>query len=474
MKKIQLTKICLFVLLISINISCSDWLDVKPKSEVGSDEMFATEKGYLDALMGVYVNMGKASSYGDKLTMSVIEILAQNYRLVSKQDIELGNYDYDTDYARTISSEIWSAQYNTIANCNAIIDKIKVDSPNKFSSNNYEIIYGEALAIRAFLHFDMLRIYHPSYLSSKDFVSIPYVTEFTKDLTRQFSTEEVITNVLKDLNDAYELLKDVDPIANGSEDFSFTDRQIRLNYYAVSGLLARVYLYIGDKVNAFKYANEVILSESFKFINATDIVPKNDYTFACEHMFSLYIENIGELSNKYFKDSSPSELITSNYMDELYFPNDLRFKYWFRLITSEGGKTKRFIRKFNRPTDEEEEKAYYDPVMPIIKISEMYLIAAECMAETDLGAAVSLMETLHLKRESSDLGEILDKESLMQEIQKEYQREFVGEGQLFYFYKRLGIPEITGDSGARFYMDDKKYTFPLPENEVQFGGRNLN
>ncbi len=474
MKKNKLNIICLLLLLITINMSCTDWLDVQPKSEVGMDEMFATEKGYFDALMGVYVKMGAASTYGDKLTMSVTELLAQNYKLVSNEDIKFSNYDYSSEYANSIFSDIWRTQYNTIANCNAIIDKIKVDSPNKFTNNNYDIVYGEVLAIRALLHFDLLRLYHPSYLSSKDYIAIPYITEFTKGTTRQFSTEDVVVNVLKDLNDAYELLKDVDPIINDVENLSFADRQIRLNYYAISALLARVNLYIGDKDNALRHANEVILAGSFNFIAATDIIPNHDYSFACEHIFSLYANNIGIFSRNHFYDSAPSELITSSNVNDLYDDSDLRFKYWFKSVIAEEGEEKRFVKKFNRPRDEEAEKAYYDPVMPIVKISEMYLIAAECMAKTELSTAVSLLETLHLKRESANLGEIVDEETLMIEIQKEYQREFVGEGQLFYFYKRLGILEITGDAGAKFYMDDKKYTFPLPEDEIQFGGRNLN
>lgn len=41
--------------------SCSNWLDVQPKTEVKQDKMFETESGFKDALVGCYMLMGDAS-----------------------------------------------------------------------------------------------------------------------------------------------------------------------------------------------------------------------------------------------------------------------------------------------------------------------------------------------------------------------------------------------------------------------------
>ena len=48
-------KIILSFIIISLfTISCDDWLDVKPKTQVESSELLKDEAGYKDALWGVY------------------------------------------------------------------------------------------------------------------------------------------------------------------------------------------------------------------------------------------------------------------------------------------------------------------------------------------------------------------------------------------------------------------------------------
>ena len=57
---------------------CDNWLDVRPESELNEDQMFATEQGYMDALYGVYVNMGKNELYGGSLPLTM-DLVAQTF-----------------------------------------------------------------------------------------------------------------------------------------------------------------------------------------------------------------------------------------------------------------------------------------------------------------------------------------------------------------------------------------------------------
>ena len=67
--------------------------------------------------------------------------------------------------------------YNKIANCNVILDNIDVDK-TIFTGNNYNRIKAEALALRAFMHFDLLRMFAPAYNeTNKNSTGIPYVDE---------------------------------------------------------------------------------------------------------------------------------------------------------------------------------------------------------------------------------------------------------------------------------------------------------
>ena len=60
-------------------ISCSNWLDVEPKSEIKGDVLFETEQGFEDAITGVYILMTDTRLYGKEMSYGFIEAVAQQY-----------------------------------------------------------------------------------------------------------------------------------------------------------------------------------------------------------------------------------------------------------------------------------------------------------------------------------------------------------------------------------------------------------
>lgn len=107
-----------------------------------------------------------------------------------------------------------------------------------------------------------------------------------------------------------------------------------------------------------------------------------------------------------------------------------------------------------------------------MRISEAYLIAAECLKESNKGLAVDYLNFLKSKRNipsSAFLPEDIPAAELQQEIIKDYRREFIQEGQLFFCYKRLGLqtfPAIQYDE-----MSDMQYQLPYPDIENELGQR---
>ena len=63
---------------------CNDWLDVSPKADMKAEDLFGTEAGFRDALVGVYALMCGTNSYGRDLTYGYLDVLAQYY----KQSVE--------------------------------------------------------------------------------------------------------------------------------------------------------------------------------------------------------------------------------------------------------------------------------------------------------------------------------------------------------------------------------------------------
>lgn len=100
----------------------------------------------------------------------------------------------------------------------------------------------------------------------------------------------------------------------------------------------------------------------------------------------------------------------------------------------------------------------------------MYYIAAEASLNTDSRQAVRYLNTVRNNRylDFDPLDENLPVTQIQNEIYKEYRKELVGEGQLFYYYKRLNFASIPGSAVSG---SDDIYVLPMPENEVEFGNR---
>jgi hypothetical protein len=103
-----------------------------------------------------------------------------------------------------------------------------------------------------------------------------------------------------------------------------------------------------------------------------------------------------------------------------------------------------------------------------MRVSEMYYIAAECAP--DVATGVNYLEQVRSHRglTAEALSTSMSQEELQEQILKEYRKELVGEGQLWFYYKRNLASSIPN-------MDDFNstdlYTFDRPADEDTYGGR---
>lgn len=86
---------------------------------------------------------------------------------------------------------MWCGLYNAIANTNKLLEEIE-GKESMFTGINYDMIKGEALALRGFLHFDLLRLFGASYAENPKKAAIPYVTAYTSNIYPQDSVGGVI------------------------------------------------------------------------------------------------------------------------------------------------------------------------------------------------------------------------------------------------------------------------------------------
>ena len=109
-------------------------------------------------------------------------------------------------------------------------------------------------------------------------------------------------------------------------------------------------------------------------------------------------------------------------------------------------------------------------IYPLLRLSEAYYIAAECLKESNPKRAVELLNLVRSARNLSLFPldyKTMSADDIQNEIYKEYRKEFVGEGgQLFFYYKRLNAPEIKG---ASVRPGKNVYVLPIPSNDQEFG-----
>lgn len=110
-----------------LSTSCSDWLDVRGENIQKEQDQYDNYKGFRDALVGCYMTMGSADIYGEKLTMTDIENLADNWYCTSSYETqaplqyELSNHKYDKDEARAAIKTIYGTLFTTISSANVLL-----------------------------------------------------------------------------------------------------------------------------------------------------------------------------------------------------------------------------------------------------------------------------------------------------------------------------------------------------------------
>lgn len=457
--------IIIIIILSSFFSSCEDWLDVSPKVEIKEKDLFKNESGYFDALFGVYNKLTTTSLYGDRLTMSFLDVLAHNYSIYSSHPYYyMTKFDYEHSTVKPIIEDIWSNMYNAIANANNIIINIDNSPNNIFTDSNKDIIKGEALALKALCHFDLIRMFGSSVKMGLDKKYIPYIDNLEIENTENSTTLEVLNKVIADLKEAETLLEN-DPIGQENpsiDNIYLTSRENHLNMFAVKALLARVNLYKGNNEEALKYAKQVI--GKFHLTQNLVDVEKNRI-FSQELLFCLFDNKIGKTADIYFSNPIAS-LALKTYsltLENIYEKNnggssDVRYTKLFK-VENYFGSQQKFLQKDN-------DRFTAKSKIPIIRLSEMYYIAAET---TDKIEDANIY--LNKVREARGLEEksFQNKEEIIQYLVKEYRKEFFSEGQTFYLYKRLNIDNIPDCTTNISEKLEEVYIFKKPEQEIEFG-----
>ncbi|WP_018336716.1 RagB/SusD family nutrient uptake outer membrane protein [Butyricimonas synergistica] len=456
--------------------SCNAWLEVEPETDIAEDEMYKNTKGFYSVLNGIYYNIGEPELYGRHLSWGAMDAWAGVYTLTDNVDehkgfIAMRDFNYDTKEVRSVGSSIWENGYRGIARANNLIEHIEQQDSTFFDNGQLEknVLMGEALALRAFIHFDMLRVFAQAPLLDATGSYIPYVTQYPMIFNPAIPTNEVLEKIVKDLKMSKDLLATFDTLQGNKTFITNTEMRLtkstmpdwgkfyafrgtRLNYYAVTGLLARVYLYAGQYDLAMKQALEIVhLVE-----NGTLRLTEGNNIASDPKMMDgvLFCLNYSKMVEGYANYSSGERATLYVEDPALFDPGEAADDYDKREDLLDHNIVVKYM--------EDRGKEAYTGYVPLIRLSEICYIAAECyLYVEDVEHAVQVLNMVRKARGGKALQVDLAAGVVMDKLVNDARKDLISEGQILFMFKRLN--KIYTSKGK---VDAKgKLVLPKPTSE---------
>jgi hypothetical protein len=438
----------------SILSSCDGFLDVKPFSSVDDKSAISNVENATVALTGVYDNLQSANYlgrnfviFGDVLTDNIFVKPVNSNRFIAEASWQLIKSNADV-------TDFWNTAYSTINRANNVIN---AQISGKEESVNQ--IVGEALTIRAMVHFDLVRLFAQCYGFTADasHLGIPYVVKHNpNNLPSRNTVKEVYDNIIKDLKAA--------------ETKVTTGRQApyTITNWAVKGLLARVYLTMGDYVNAKKYAVDIIAHGPFKLIPSDSYISSWGAVKTTESIFSLAFSNVDYNATNglgyMFLEKGYGDMLVNPSLSGLFDPSDVRTGLFVK-GTGSANLNYTFSNKYPGQGGVPGLDNFN-----VIRLSEVYLIAAEACARTNEElVAQGYLNDIRKRALSTAPNVTVTGDALISDILLEKRKELAFEGVYFFDLKRLK-KSVTGAkiNNGNVIVDypDNKLAWPIPERET--------
>ena len=426
--------------------SCgNDWLDLEPSTSVPTKVETLSE---VDAtLNGIYSTMQSSNAYSGRLVYYG-DLTGDDMQAVSSTKRTASAYLYGFTKSN-VQSSYWSVPYNIIQNCNVVlanVDNIALtDDDQKTEKDDYK---GQALAIRGMALFDLTKLFgYPYTYDNGASLGACIVTDVVdKSYMPQRSTvAQCYDQIIKDLEASVKLL---------GEDFN----KGKINKWAALTLLSRVYLYHGDNQKALDAADEAIkgaekngyrLWTNDEYANAWG----NDVSAASSNKGEVLFEIINLTTDSPGKESIGYLYSPGGYADAcvtVSFYNylskdkdDVRLKI-INVATKKQGYSssiydRGYVNKFQPQQGENAE----DANIPLIRLSEAYLNAAEAAAKltaegNDHNADAAKYLNAIVNRANPAKSVDASMTVTVDEVLEERRKELVGEGHRMFDLLRNG------------------------------------
>lgn len=454
--------IAIGIALIFITSSCgNEWLNLNPSDGVDSETAISNIEDAKTALAGMYDGLQGNSSYPSYYAARMMyygEVRGDDMqaRVAGSRSSQM----YELNYTKDDAQQIWFVPYRVIRRANNIIKAIDEGKVTDGTDAQKGDICSQAMVVRALAHFDLVRVYGKPYdMDNGASYGVPIITMpiANTDTPGRNTVAEVYTQVIKDLTDAI-----------NSNNLSTGKTTGYFNVWAAKALLARVYLYKGDNDNAFKMAKDVIDNSPYTLWKNSEYVSAWSKQGTSEMIMELINYDSSDWSDREFygyllNEDGYSDLIVTTAFSELMNkdPQDVRNGILRASVKDdfieEYGTDKVWV---NKLPGREDATDFRVNNIPLIRLSEVYLIAAEAAIKINNKVdAVKYLTPIVTRANPSTTESITETNITLDRILDERRKELIGEGHRFFDAMRNNkiIIRYTDDNNrGRHYILKKE------------------
>jgi hypothetical protein len=462
-------------IVVLVNTSCEKAIDKNPTHSTSLENAFKSVDDFNASLSSMYTSLRGVGYYGRNMSV-LSDMNADN--LVQTGE-SLVNFLAVTDWLYTSSNgtvaETWLGAYTVVNNANIIINNIDkyTNASNQKQSNK---IKGQALAIRAMVHFDIMRWFTDNMDRNSTSLGVPYVKNSVLETApasfkpARPTVKDNYDAIYADLATAKTLLADVDAPINTAT------LRYKMDLTGANAVQARVALYAKDwataisnatvVINALPLASRTVYPSIWKDQSQSEVAFAILFgaEFASRLAGDVYSPTTG--TNRSQHEGNPSLF---NQIDET---NDIRFATsvtrGFSTTSVVRNNTRLVVTKFLGKGSARDGLVDWKA----FRTSEMYLIRAEARANSAQAVlALDDLNTLRAARINGFVAGIETGSALTDAIALERRKELFMEGHRWFDLKRTTRSINRGTISAPTTQailapTRREWIWPIPQAEV--------
>lgn len=452
--------------------SCKKTIDIEPTHTANGDVIFTKIEDYEAALTGAYSRLLSVNYYGSSNGSSAFSTLSDMMTdNLFESGESLGNYQNFSHWTYTADDAnidaTWLAAYRVIQQCNLTLRGI--DKLSAADAGAINRVKSQALALRAFVHFDVLRYWGEGTARNSTLKGIPYVSVFDiEQKPSRLSVKESYDAIIKDLMDAKDLMQDLDKPIQSATSTASTARGY-IDEIAANAILARIYNYSGEADSAIKYSSLAIAVRPLSSRTTFPLIWQDASTAEVIWSAKFTPLNSGTGDNVYYAVGNRASYRPTTNLTSLYDQaNDVRYSSYFQLRARGSGSRLVLVKYLAKQAQLAKPDGITD--FKVLRTGEMYLIRAEAYAQKLMEVeSLADLNTLRAARINGFVPGTETGAALITAIDNERRKELVCEGHRWFDLKRSNRTVDRTTNCTVFCSLDasaREWVWPLPQTEI--------